>query len=194
MSRISRVTTNNGDYGETSLATGRKIAKTEPIIRALGSTDELNSCIGLLNYYLNETDNYAEASLSLAEVQQSLFDIGAILAMEGQYEAKNLSTAIETMTETIASLNGSLPPLAEFVVPGGNLLSSQSHICRTIARRAETDLWVIFENKDASNPISMSESLNNAGVFLNRLSDYFFVLARTFTHSSEEKQWRGPDR
>ena len=101
-------------------------------------------------------------------------------------------------------MNAKLPPLTEFVIPGGTIAAAHSHICRTVCRRAETDLWSILEdvigleNSAENSPESLlqkqeaTDNLRAAGVYLNRLSDYFFVLARTLMSSTEEPQWRGP--
>ena len=216
MSRISRVTTNNGDGGQTRLATGKRIAKTAPMIRALGSTDELNSAIGLLRCHLPEVDQPRALQTTLSEVQQALFDLGAVLALEGQYDAKTLVTGQDNITQTVEQMNAALPPLTEFVIPGGSIAAAHSHVCRTVCRRAETDLWSVLEEqisfeaalqptskkapKETSKEVSdatlekpePSENLRAAAVYLNRLSDYFFVLARTLMNNTDEPQWRGP--
>ena len=190
MSRISRVTTNNGDGGQTRLATGKKIAKTAPMIRALGSTDELNSAIGLLRCHLTEVDQSDQIQTALGEVQQALFDLGAVLALEGQYDAKTLVTGQDNITLAVERMNAELPALTEFVIPGGTIAAAHSHVCRTVCRRAETDLWSVLEATQEQP--EGTENLRAGGVYLNRLSDYFFVLARTLMSNTEEPQWRGP--
>lgn len=198
MSRISRVTTNNGDGGQTRLATGKKIAKTAPLIRALGSTDELNSAIGLLSCHLTDREQYLQIQTTLSEVQQALFDLGAVLALEGQYDAKTLVSGQDAISQTVELMNTKLPPLTEFVIPGGSITAAHSHVCRTVCRRAETDLWSVLESQEFSdNSLETTEAAENfraAGVYLNRLSDYFFVLARTLMNNTEEPQWRGPQK
>lgn len=198
MSRISRVTTNNGDGGQTRLATGKKIAKTAPLIRALGSTDELNSAIGLLSCHLTDREQYLQIQTTLSEVQQALFDLGAVLALEGQYDAKTLLSGQDAISQAVELMNIKLPPLTEFVIPGGSITAAHSHVCRTVCRRAETDLWSVLESQEFSdNSLETTEAAENfraAGVYLNRLSDYFFVLARTLMNNTEEPQWRGPQK
>ena len=198
MSRISRVTTNNGDGGQTRLATGKKIAKTAPLIRALGSTDELNSAIGLLSCHLTDREQYLQIQTTLSEVQQALFDLGAVLALEGQYDAKTLLSGQDAISQAVELMNTKLPPLTEFVIPGGSITAAHSHVCRTVCRRAETDLWSVLESQEFSdNSLETTEAAENfraAGVYLNRLSDYFFVLARTLMNNTEEPQWRGPQK
>ena len=204
MSRISRVTTNNGDGGQTRLATGKKIAKTAPLIRALGSTDELNSAIGLLSCHLTDREQYLQIQTTLSEVQQALFDLGAVLALEGQYDAKTLLSGQDAISQAVELMNTKLPPLTEFVIPGGSITAAHSHVCRTVCRRAETDLWSVLESQEfsdnsletteAAEAAEAAENLRAAGVYLNRLSDYFFVLARTLMNNAEEPQWRGPQK
>ncbi len=193
MSRISRVTTNNGDGGETRLATGKKIAKTAPMIRALGSTDELNSAIGLLRCHLTVSDQSESMQTTLGEVQQALFDLGAVLALEGQYDAKTLVSGQDAITQAVQLMNAELAPLTEFVIPGGSIAAAHSHLCRTVCRRAETDLWSVLDDEEVLANAEAADNLRSAGVYLNRLSDYFFVLARTLMSDTDAPQWRGPE-
>ncbi len=174
--RISRVTTRQGDQGESRLADGTKLAKTEPIFTAMGDVDELNSHLGALAGEVGTTDA-ADPELTglLREVQQQLFDLGAHLATLGQVPAPEAGL-IESQT---ATLNAALPPLAEFVLPGGNSAASTTHICRAVCRRAERSLWRAGRDDGAR--------------YLNRLSDFFFVLARALNARDElpEDLWRG---
>lgn len=188
-SRITKVTTRNGDGGQTRLGNNAKVSKSSALIRALGSADELNSAVGLLRCYISTRTLDAV----LAEHQQLLFDIGAVLAMAGDYATPAVDTGLLAITAYSEDLNAKLPPLTEFVIPGGNLPAAHAHMCRTICRRAESDLWSAVEDmqEDQTNE-SKVERLRQAGACLNRLSDYFFVLARTLTQGQQETQWRGP--
>ena len=103
-SRITKVTTRNGDAGQTRLGNNVKVSKDEPLIRALGSTDELNSAIGLLRCYIDETS----VDSMLAEQQQMLFDIGAVLAMAGEYDPPTLTTGLTALEEQNTALESSL--------------------------------------------------------------------------------------
>ncbi len=175
--RINKVTTRGGDKGKTRLATGRGLQKHHPIVKAMGGIDELNSYIGVLRAIVHDHPQDI-----LAAIQQALFDLGAVFAMEGDYAAAT-TELLETATDT---LNEDLPPLTEFVIPGGGPAAAQAHVCRAVCRRAETLVWeVVSDTEDA--PASYSD----AARYLNRLSDYFFVLARSLT-ISDETQWRGP--
>ena len=188
-SRITKVTTRNGDSGQTRLGNNAKVSKSSSVIRALGSTDELNSAVGLLRCHVS----VPELDAVLGEHQQLLFDIGAVLAMAGEYETPAIDAGLAAITEQSEKLNAELSPLQEFVIPGGNLATAHAHLCRTICRRAETDLWAAVEAMQANGANETSVArITHAGACLNRLSDYFFVLARTLMLGQSEKQWRGP--
>ena len=174
--RISRVTTRQGDRGESRLADGTKLSKTAPIFAAIGDVDELNSQLGVLVGEVAAPKDEAEDLAGLLrEVQQQLFDLGAHLATVGQIPAPQ-PELIESRT---AAMNAALPPLAEFVLPGGSRAGAQAHVCRTVCRRAERSLWGTGQHDGAR--------------YLNRLSDFFFVLARVLNASDDlpEDLWRG---
>ncbi|MEM1436864.1 MAG: cob(I)yrinic acid a,c-diamide adenosyltransferase [Pseudomonadota bacterium] len=177
--RITRVTTAGGDRGETSLADGSRISKLDPRIEAIGTVDELNSFVGNLILALEgqepRRDNLVATSY---EIQQSLFDLGGALA----FPEGGRFPATDGLTAWVAELNDALPPLTEFGRPGGNAASVAAHLCRTVCRRAERCLWVLPPETEAG------------AQYLNRLSDYFFVLARTVNQQGQEKQWRGPEQ
>jgi cob(I)alamin adenosyltransferase len=175
--RINKVTTRAGDKGKTRLATGRGLAKYHPIVKAMGAIDELNSQIGVLGVAVTDTT-------TLNAIQQALFDLGAVFAMEGDYAA----ASTDLLEQATDALNEHLPPLTEFVLPGGGPAAAQAHVCRSVCRRAETQVWeVVADTNDAP------ESYSDTARYLNRLSDYFFVLARSLT-VTDETQWRGPTR
>lgn len=187
--RISKVTTRTGDGGQTKLATGKTVFKKQTIIRTIGSVDELNSHTGLTLTILLQFQNSIPKDVDLGalletfnSIQQSMFNIGAVLAMEGEFTPPD-HAIIEATTET---LNSNLPPLTEFVLPGGNLPSAHLHVCRTVCRRAETDLWALV-----SEDIESPAGYKNSARYLNRLSDFFFVLARA-VNNVDETQWSGP--
>lgn len=185
--RISKVTTKAGDRGTTKLATGRSLKKSSVMVRAIGSVDELNAHVGMLVSQLqSEQPDPAQTGFKedLGIIQQALFDIGAVFAMEGAYTPPD-TEGIEQLT---TDLNSKLPPLTEFVLPGGGRAASQSHICRTVCRRAETDVWQLIETYNGA-----PDGLMGAAQYLNRLSDYFFVLARSLT-ATGETQWQGPKK
>jgi cob(I)alamin adenosyltransferase len=170
--RITRVTTRRGDAGETSLADGSAVAKSSERIHAIGAVDELNSFVGWLVARLGDQGE-ARFEATLSRLQQELFDLGAHLATVGAIPAPEP----EWIEQEVGSLNEALPPLTEFVIPGGSEIVSLTHVCRTVCRRAERHAWATEEADDAAR-------------YLNRLSDLFFVMARTLNTGSES-QWRG---
>jgi cob(I)alamin adenosyltransferase len=170
--RITRVTTRSGDTGKTMLADGSRVTKTDPRIDAIGTVDELNSFLGVLVAELPAESPFVAPC---RQIQQELFDLGAFLATVGQ----TAPPALETLEAQVAQLNDTLPPLTEFVLPGGTRAAAAAHVCRTVCRRAERTLW------------ALDEAVLPCAQYLNRLSDYFFVLARCLNAGETELQWRG---
>lgn len=170
--RITRVTTRSGDTGQTMLADGSRVDKTDPRIESIGTVDELNSFLGVLVAELPDDSPHVA---SCRRIQQELFDLGAFLATVGATPAPGL----EVLEAESTALNDSLPPLTEFVLPGGSRQAAAAHVCRTVCRRAERTLWML------------DESVMPCAQYLNRLSDYFFVLARCLNAGQTELQWRG---
>lgn len=175
--RISRVTTGTGDGGESGLADGSRHPKHAPVFAAMGDLDELNAALGVLRSHPLPADLDAR----LDDVQQRLFDLGAELAVPGLVRlSPDDTTALE---QHVNMLNDELPPLKEFVLPGGTPAAAWCHMTRTIARRAERHL-VQLHHSTPQNPASIA--------YLNRLSDLLFVLARALNlrHGHPETLWR----
>ena len=161
--RLSKIVTRTGDSGTTGLATGGRVAKTDPRIEAIGTIDELNSQLGVL-LTLSLPDDIRSA---LEPIQHRLFDLGGELSMpETAVLTAETVQALETQIET---LNEKLPPLKDFVLPGGNPAAAAAHLVRAISRRAERRLWAV-QDQSPVNGASLQ--------FLNRLSDLMFVAAR----------------
>ncbi|MBK1781840.1 cob(I)yrinic acid a,c-diamide adenosyltransferase [Advenella sp. WQ 585] len=161
--RLTSIVTKTGDAGTTSLGDGSRIAKDDARIEAIGQVDELNSFIGLLACEPLPTGIQA----ALERIQHHLFDLGSELCVPG-YSALTESHVTFLETEIEQSL-AELPPLKEFILPGGTRQASLSHACRSICRRAERSLVALDQR----------EPLSDVGrQYLNRLSDYFFMLAR----------------
>lgn len=176
--RLSRITTRTGDDGTTGLAGQTRVAKNHPRIAALGEVDELNSQIGL---FLCEALPEDIRTL-LVQVQHQLFDLGGTLAMPefaGITEAK-----CAMLDEALIHHNASLPPLKEFVLPGGTRAAALSHVCRTVCRRAERQL-VTLAQQEPLDPMLVQ--------YLNRLSDLLFVIARVLNQGQAEPQWQPGD-
>ena len=168
--RISRVVTRTGDRGETSLAGPERLPKHHPRLELIGALDEANSFIGLLAARISEPHK-----APLTQIQSRLFDIGGAVATGGTaVDWQPLVAEVEAETR---ELNKELPPLREFVLPGGDETVARAHVARSAVRRAERAFWAEAEHLSA-----LVEA--GAGAYLNRLSDYFFVLARTAARES----------
>ncbi|MEM7542084.1 MAG: cob(I)yrinic acid a,c-diamide adenosyltransferase [Pseudomonadota bacterium] len=173
--RLSKIYTRTGDAGETGLADGSRIAKTDPRVDAMGDVDELNCVIGALRACALPEPVDAE----LSEIQHDLFDLGGELSIPG-YELVRLEQ-INLIEAAIDRLNEDLPPLKEFVLPGGNEPAALCHLARAVCRRAERAIARV--DNPPANTISAS--------YINRLSDYLFVAARSLARQNggREVQW-----
>lgn len=169
--------TKGGDKGKTSLIGGQRVLKDSVRVEAYGTVDELNSIVGVVVSLLKET-NIKSLREELLQIQQFLFDAGSDLAVpEPTKEFRLQSAAVTWLEERIDDYSEQVPPIEEFILPGGELISSQLHVCRTITRRAER----------RTISISKDEPLNDQAVkFLNRLSDYFFITARFVNYTLGE--------
>ena len=161
--RLTRIYTRNGDDGSTGLAGNQRLSKDHPRIEAIGAVDELNSAIGLLRALPLEAD----IDRLLQAMQHRLFDLGGELAMPGTELLNDAQTT--GLEQVLDDFNANLPPLQEFILPGGNEAAARCHLARTGCRRAERALL----------RLSREEPVNSASSkYLNRLSDLLFVLAR----------------
>jgi cob(I)alamin adenosyltransferase len=161
--RLSKIYTRTGDQGSTGLGDGRRVDKDDARIEAIGGVDELNSALGLLL-----TENLPSAVRDcLAPVQHTLFDLGGELSMPGH---TLLTPAyVEQLEQALDGFNADLPPLKEFILPGGSAAAATCHLARAICRRAER----------RTVTLARSEAVNTAVlIYLNRLSDLLFVIAR----------------
>jgi len=163
--RLSKIYTRQGDAGDTGLGDGERVRKSDTRVAAMGDVDELNAQIGLLVSLLTPESPHAGV---LRDVQHRLFDLGGELSLPGESLIK--SESVNSLEAHIDHLNEALPPLENFILPGGDEVTSQTHIARTVCRRAERTMVSLAENED----------MNAKGLkYVNRLSDYLFVLART---------------
>lgn len=165
--------TKTGDKGTTSLLGGKKVSKSHDRIEAYGNVDELNSFIGLLK---DQPEVETRIKQQLYWIQETLFSLGSILATESGFTGFKLpeitSIEIKQMEQWIDKYSAKVPDLKNFILPGGHQAVSICHVCRTVCRRTERSVIKLSEN----------ETLNeNIIPFLNRLSDYFFILARKIT-------------
>ena len=186
--RLSKITTKTGDKGSTGLADGSRLDKDDIIIETLGTIDELNSFIGLLLCELSLPDadraenkgQNQEYGPFLNEVQHRLFDLGGEICLPDHFIIdKNHIVSLES---ELNKLNRHLPPLKEFVLPNGIKATCYCHVARTVCRRAERRL-VSLSKVSQTNPQSL--------IYLNRLSDYLFVLSRhiNLKNSLSEELW-----
>ena len=175
--RLTQIATRTGDDGTTGLGDGSRTRKDSLRVKAMGSVDELNSCIGFL---LTETMP-AEVKADLLDVQHDLFDLGGELCIPGYTMLKDIQVA--RLDARLAHYNHDLPRLEEFILPGGTRVAALAHVCRATCRRAERDLVELGGH----------ESVNDAPrQYLNRLSDLMFVLARVLNRETggADVQWQ----
>ncbi|MDT7951666.1 MAG: cob(I)yrinic acid a,c-diamide adenosyltransferase [Acetobacteraceae bacterium] len=176
--RIDRVVTRGGDEGQTSLGDGTRVRKNDHRVEAYGTVDEANAVIGVLRAL--GTD--ARTDAALGRIQNDLFDVGADLCVPGEAgERLRLTDSPSAALEAeITALNAGLAPLRSFVLPGGTVAAAQAHVARTVTRRAERLVVALAE----------TETVNPAVVrYLNRLSDYLFVLARHLNQPGGDVEW-----
>ncbi len=165
--RLSKITTRTGDDGTTGLANGERLRKTDIRFEAMGDLDELNCQIGIV-LAQQPLPRFAEP---LKVIQHRLFDMGGELAIPGYVAIDDTQLAV--LDALIEQFNADLPPLKEFVLPGGSPLAAQMHLTRAVCRRAERSVWCVADAA-ASNAPHNPSSLR----YLNRLSDLLFVFAR----------------
>jgi cob(I)alamin adenosyltransferase len=177
--RLTRIYTRTGDDGSTGLADGSRVAKDHARVQAMGDIDELNSALGLL---LSESlpDRTRE---QLTQIQHRLFDLGGELAIPGHLSLN--AQHVGELEQWLDADNDTLPPLKEFILPGGSRAASQCHVARTICRRAERRLVSLAQLESVSLP---------SRHFLNRLSDFLFVLCRVLNryHGIADVYWQKP--
>lgn len=179
-----KIYTRTGDKGKTSLIGGKRVSKTHQRLEAYGTIDELNAHIGLLLAQLPADES--ERS-TLLQVQNILFVVGAQLATPPEVSSPLAVSAemLSTLEEAIDRIEAALPSLKAFVLPGGTQAASQCHVCRTVCRRAERRVLAL-----ASRATIPSELTS----YLNRLSDYLFVLSRKINNEQgmQEIFWQNP--
>jgi len=161
--RLSKITTRTGDGGETGLGDGSRVRKDSPRIVALGEIDELNSAIGVL-----AAEPLSDRIRGILEsIQHDLFDLGGDVSIPGR--ATMTEGQVQRLETLLDGFNSALPPLKEFILPGGTRAAGLAHLSRTVCRRAERSIVALSSSEKVADP---------ARVYLNRLSDLFFVLGR----------------
>ncbi len=176
--RLSKIYTRTGDDGSTGLGDGSRVRKDSARVEAYGTVDEVNAQVGVLRASLAADHG---AQVMLEHIQHDLFDVGGELCIPGY----SLVTAayVERMETAIDAVNAELPPLKDFILPGGSLAAAHAHVARTTCRRAERRTLTLSTLEDI-NPLALQ--------YLNRLSDYLFVLARQLARADggREVLWR----
>lgn len=169
--RLSRIVTRTGDDGTTGLTDGSRVRKDDALVEAMGTVDELNSVIG----FAESQQHLAQLKDVLVQIQHDLFDLGGALSMPGH--AVLTEAHVEALEAIVSEWNADLPPLKEFILPGGTAVVAALHMARTVCRRAERRL------------ISMDDDRTAHGrIYLNRLSDLLFVAARVAAEG-QDRLW-----
>ncbi|HET6433360.1 cob(I)yrinic acid a,c-diamide adenosyltransferase [Dyella sp.] len=168
--RLSKIYTRTGDDGSTGLGDGSRVDKDSPRVSAYGTVDELNSTVGMVLACDAMPDAVREA---LTQVQHELFDLGGELCIPGM--AMIEESDIARLEQVLDSFNDPLPPLKDFILPGGGMAAATCHLARTVCRRAEREV-VALGRVEKVRP--------QASRYLNRLSDLLFVLARVLARDS----------
>jgi cob(I)alamin adenosyltransferase len=183
MSKDWKIYTKTGDKGTTALIGGTRVPKYDDRIEVYGTIDELNAFIGLLR----DQDVDYQSKKMLIEIQDRLFTLESLVALDPDKKMDNLpqlkDSDVVLLEKEIDKMNEQLPPLTAFILPGGHQVVSTTHICRTICRRAERLIIKLSKNSTVDE-VSIR--------YLNRLSDYLFVLGRKFAMDlkAEEVVWK----
>ena len=175
MVKLNKIYTRTGDDGTTGLVDGSRVSKTDARLHAIGEVDEANSALGVAIQALEADSGDPELIAGLRRIQNDLFDLGADIATPGEsfepspMELRVVAGQVDWLEAAIDAVNDQLPPLASFILPGGNAAAGHMHMARAITRRAERAL-VAASRAVGINPQALK--------YLNRLSDYLFVLCR----------------
>jgi cob(I)alamin adenosyltransferase len=187
--RITKVYTRTGDRGSTRLVGGEEVSKDTDRVEAYGDVDELNAVIGIVRTLMLNSPGEKASRMepTLERIQHDLFDLGAQLATApgSKFQPDGLrDSASEWLENSIDQMNESLPPLVDFVLPGGGMLGAHFHLARTVCRRAERRAVTL----STAAPETPVEGL----IYLNRLSDWLFVAGRWAAQAQGEREliWR----
>lgn len=185
-----KIYTRTGDKGTTSLFSGQRVPKDNSFIEALGTVDEGNSALGLALSFIPKEPSFAQIREQLETIQHALFDVGAALAtprschLDQKLEKTRFDEeAINLLENWIDHMEGQLPSLQTFILPGGHPAGAALHLSRSIMRRAERLVIPLYEQADVTQAVL---------VYLNRLSDYLFVVSRFVNHQLHvpETSWQ----
>ena len=176
--RLSRIYTRTGDDGSTGLGDGVRVPKEHLRVEAYGTVDEANSAVGVVLAVPGLPTDVAEC---LTSVQHDLFELGGELCMPGHRAISDAD--VERLERLLDGFNDALPPLKEFILPGGGSAAAACHLARTVTRRAERRVWALARAEDVAPEVPR---------YLNRLSDLLFVVARVLSRHERggEVLWR----
>ena len=181
-----KIYTKTGDKGQTSLFTGQRVSKNDPFIDAVGTVDESNCAIGMAVSFLPNEKKFSSTRYQLETIQHALFDVGAHLATPRTraVDSKLNKTrfdleAVELLEHWIDAMETHLPKLSSFILPGGHPCGAMLHLARSICRRAERIVVPLNLKDDVADPVLM---------YLNRLSDYLFVVSRYVNHELKQPE------
>ena len=178
MVKLNRIYTRTGDDGTTGLVDGSRRSKADPRLHVVGTVDEANAAIGMARLHASPA-----SAMALGRIQNDLFDLGADLATPGSIPGalRIVPAQVEWLEAQIDSANEALAPLTSFILPAGNPAATALHLARTITRRAE---------RDGVAAVAAGEDLSPAAMqYLNRLSDYLFVLSRVENSATGDVLW-----
>ncbi|MDE6451389.1 MAG: cob(I)yrinic acid a,c-diamide adenosyltransferase [Odoribacter sp.] len=178
-----KIYTKTGDKGMTSLIGGKRVPKNSIRLESYGTIDELNSYLGVIRSFVKD----GLLADELVEIQSRLFDIGGHLATDPDNQAIKIQlgvneASIQLLEKAIDRMDAEVPPLKYFVLPGGNQIVAFCHVARTVCRRAERRMLDLAENSNVDESVLK---------YINRLSDYLFILSRKMAHDAgmEEHKW-----
>lgn len=178
MDKKATIYTGTGDNGTTSLIGGERVAKDDKRVQAYGAIDELNAHLGLLAVVLDDE----QTRLFIEHIEHRLLTVGCILANKKESQYAITDEDITILKERIDSLEATLPAMHEFIIPGGTEAAARANLCRTVCRRAEREIVSLQRECVISQ---------NIMVYINRLSDYLFLLQRQLLCGGEKK-WEKP--
>jgi cob(I)alamin adenosyltransferase len=180
--RLSKIYTRTGDDGSTGLGDGMRVPKEHLRVEAYGTVDEANSAIGVVLAIPGLPQSVVDC---LTEVQHDLFDLGGELCMPGYRVI--VASDVERLEQALDGFNEGLPPLKDFILPGGGAAAAACHLARTVARRAERRVWALARVEQVAAEVPQ---------YLNRLSDLLFVIARVLARheNGSEVLWRNRAR
>lgn len=184
MVKLTKIYTKTGDHGQTQLTGGVSIAKTASCIQLMGSIDELNAHLGVFRTHITNHTILQHLDATCQRQQQALFNLGADISIPNDIKQPGMphisAGDIEHLEAEMDQWLIDLPSLNSFILPGGHPGAAALHVARTVCRRAERDYWLHHTNTTERNDLN--------GRYLNRLSDWLFVLARTVNHLTLVKE------